>query len=196
MKFNFKPYYQQILEKVSVLNIFQFYLHDLPFKYNIKSPLRKDDDTPSFRLLAINNDVILFKDFGGKKGNVFEFVKLLYGVDYITACKIIDKDMKLGIFEKTNNVIDYPKIELQNFNLLKNKQKLKIKIKSIDFTEKDLEWWLEYGITLNTLNKFKVKRISHYFLGYDTLYLTECKETTYVISTTYFISISSFFTFC
>lgn len=175
--FDMRAPHIRILDKVSEVDIFQFYLGCLPYKKKIKSILRNDDDTPSLILYSPKPGIIRYKDFGHSSGSAFELVKQLYNTDYVTACKIIDRDMQLGLFTYVDKPIFYSKKEIPK--TLFNDKKLRIKIKSIDFNKKDLEWWNSYGITLFTLQKFNVKKASHLFVGYEELYCYPCKEITY-----------------
>jgi hypothetical protein len=89
---------QQILKQVTSYDIYRFYFGD--FKINeITNNHLRGDKTPSF---IIGNKVshdLTHKDFGDYKwrGDCFNLVQQIHSCDFITALRIIDKDMGLGI---------------------------------------------------------------------------------------------------
>lgn len=79
-----------ILERVDSYSIYAYYIEfepELGKAYN--SPIRKDDEVPSFSLFEYNNK-IFFKDHAlGESGTVFKFIKLLYS--YKTLLEVYSK---------------------------------------------------------------------------------------------------------
>lgn len=98
-----------ILERVDAYSIYCYYIEFEPeLGKPISSPIRTDDDNPSFALFEYNNK-IFFKDHAiGESGTVFKFIKLLY--NYKTLLEAYSKinidfelDLKGGIKLPKNN---------------------------------------------------------------------------------------------
>jgi hypothetical protein len=182
-----------ILKKVSLsdkllllVDDYSIYSHfigyDLELSQAIESPIREQDDNPSFCLFLPSRieldrpDEIWFKDLAdGRFGNVFQFVKYVafhqYGIELTSRYSIIqfiDQQMQLGLFDKNQEPIS-KRIE-RNFI----KKDYDILYKSRPFTKTDLIYWNKYGIKESTLKRFKVKSIK-YLLAEDKTILKEFK---------------------
>ena len=103
---------------------------------------------------------LYFKDFATGECLAFENVVMkLYNCSYYEALKIIAKDF--GLIKGTNPETK-PIIKQERF--INNKQTF-IQIEQKDFSEKELKWWLQYGITKSILNKYRVFSCKTVFLN-------------------------------
>lgn len=135
------------------------YLGISKFPCSICSPLRDDDNTPSFSMIE-RGDVVFWKDFGtGEKGNAISLMAAIWNVTYSEALLKIKLD--------TENKI--PKISLirkyKGKIHLTNNSEIKVKIR--EFKDYDLEFWKSFGISKKMLKFSNVYAISHMFFYKD-----------------------------
>ena len=123
------------------------------------SPLRQDRHT-TCSFFRGKSGRLYFKDFATGECLAFENVVMkLYNCSYHKALKIIAKDF--GLIKGTNPETK-PIIKQERF--INNKQTF-IQIEQKDFSEKELKWWLQYGITKSILNKYRVFSCKTVFLN-------------------------------
>jgi hypothetical protein len=147
-----------ILSKVSELDIYKRYIGDINVKEMIHSPLRGDDNTPSFRLQYSNNGRLTFIDFGtGQKGDVFTFVLLMFPMLGFT-------DMLEKVYSDMNCQIIPSRYIPNNKKIRKQSAFPEIRIQRRSVKESDILWWASWGISKDTLNKFRVIPISRFYL--------------------------------
>ena len=81
-----------------------------------------------------------------------------------------------GAFEDTIEKLEknLPKIQYSNkeFELT---EKARIQVETKEYSEKDITWWNNFGISLTTLKKYKVFSIKHVFLNGN--YFTSSSDT-------------------
>lgn len=96
-----------------------------------RSPLRPDE-SPSASIFKSDSGMYLYKDFAeGKVLNAIDFVMNLKSMNYHEAMELINKDLGLGLSEAA---------------------------KKVDFVGGGtLEYWEQYNITSEVLNKYKVE---------------------------------------
>ena len=151
-----------ILKRHTEEEIMAFYLGVNPQPGLFCSPLRADEN-PTCSFYRDSRGVLIFKDFGnGFHGDFINVVEFIYKVNYAKALNIIANDF--NIIQKTNYVKNEPKI-FYDGSLVKDKGPTIIQCEIKDFTDKELEWWLSFGITKKTLKKFRVFSIKHVFLN-------------------------------
>lgn len=135
------------------------YYLGLPIKKGLfKSPLRADSHvTCSF--FRGKSGTLYFKDFANGKCLNFEGVVMeKYNCTYHEALKIIANDFGLcSSSVKKNPVKVHPKFE-------DDKQTF-IQIEAKEFTDAELRWWNNYGITKDILHKFNVFSCKTVFLN-------------------------------
>lgn len=152
-----------ILSKVSEYDIFSHYIPNLELNKAINSPLRTDD-IPSFSVFyASNLGKLIFHDFCTKeKGDCFVFVSKLYGLNYYDALRRVAFDMNLI---QGNGVLN--NIHKSDYKYLSKlqKKKTRIGIKIQDFTQSDVTFWKQFGISVPTLKKYNVFSCTHIFLN-------------------------------
>lgn len=121
----------------------------------INSPLRDDDNRPSFSLF-IRGDEVYWKDFGtGDSGNIISLMAKLWHVDYQEALyKIkLDLDQRIPHF----NLIRRYKGKI---HLVQDSQ-LDVRVR--EWKDWDTEYWKSYGISRKFCEWCNVHPVSHAF---------------------------------
>lgn len=160
-----------ILNRLSQEEIWYYYVPEFSLRKFIKSPLRNDDNNPSFSFKQLGDGTIIFRDWSKNefKGDIFKFLMLKYNVNFNEAVKIIYNDLiknsptikKPIIYNNSYKEIDKSKILIPNFQAYRGV---------------DLLYWSKYGISIKTLFDYNVKscksvlvwssRKEHYFPKY------------------------------
>ena len=166
----------QILEEENILkiyddySIFSYYLGFEPeFNKAYHSPLRNDDDIPSFSIWKSSSGKILFKDFAtGQKGDVFKFVSTLYGyTSILDTLSKINVDLDLGLIGGKEMPINGRKIA----KIKQPKQRKLINIEILSKIPPDkrfILFWEQYGIKDEVLKMYNVTQVDTLKLTYDT----------------------------
>jgi len=146
----------RILSRVGEIDIYQRYIGNVGLRQMINSPLRQDDDTPSFRLYVGSGGNVRFKDFGtGVTGGVFDLVSLLYpGLNFSEVLEKVWNEMNCHAQVDTVQVT-YPKRAVSKPDLLVAKRRASVE---------DIAYWDENGITKDTLSRFRVSPISRFWI--------------------------------
>jgi hypothetical protein len=149
---------EMILEKVTEKQIFDHFLkpyhnfQELKAGKNISNPfLPEKQKTPSFNIFHLNGKW-WYKDFTDKykiTGDCFKLVMQLKKVNSHEALEIIAQEM-----------FYLPLKELSPHRLKKETKSPLLFTRS--FSDYELAFWTQYGITIETLGKFKVKAVSTY----------------------------------
>lgn len=144
---------EDILGKVTEYEIFCKYLGYSPTVNKLyKSPLRADLN-PSFGLFYTRAGNLLFKDFGsGESGNCFKFACLIEGRSIGEVLKTLWADFNGHIIRRT----EVPVLQ---------RDYTEIAVNTIPFTPEALNYWAQYGITLETLEKFRVNEVSKFWIN-------------------------------
>lgn len=164
---------QFLLDKNPAEAYFEYYL-GVPVKKGLfKSPsiLRKDNH-PTCAFYRDKKGNLIFKDFAGISGDFTSIVMAIYNVSYYKALNIIANDF--GYIKMDNYSINPPKLQYTG-SVLKETNKAIIQVEIKDYSKKELSWWESFGISLNTLKKFKVFSIKHVFLNNN--YFISSSET-------------------
>lgn len=126
------------------------------------SPLRADNK-PTCAFYKNKNGELLMKDFNGSFcGNFISVVMEKFTCSYYKALQIIANDF--GLIKRPDLKVNPPKVEYSN-KILDETKTADIRIEMQDFTEKELNWWLGFGITKETLKKFRVYSCKNVFLN-------------------------------
>ena len=126
------------------------------------SPLRNDHrPTASFYRSKKNGDLI-FHDFGtGFHGNFIGVVMEINKCTYWKALQIIAED-----FHYIDKVSERQPIKIRTTDIkIDEKTDTLIQIEDRPFTEKELKWWKDFGISEETLRKYKVHACESVFLN-------------------------------
>lgn len=150
---------EEILAKVTEEEIFRHYLGDIAIKKMITSPLRKDP-IPSFNLYYRANGELVYKDFGGSQGTFIDFVMNLYNLNYSEALTQVFKDLQLS---------QRKQVKKQESKVISNTTKIQVVTRK--FTEEDLQYWNNYGISERTLRAYMVVSCQSVWLN-DRMYLS------------------------
>lgn len=142
-----------ILSKVTEYDIYAKYIGEFKVGMIYNSPFRKDK-TPSFGLYySKRTRQLLFKDHGnGYCGNIIKFVSLLKGItNYNDILQDIVKQLNI-----TNNTkLDSSKQYITSTETV-------IGVVRQELTDTDINYWSQFNISVNTLNKFNVSSIKYY----------------------------------
>lgn len=150
-----------LLEKHSEEEYFSFYLGIVPVKGKYyKNPLRGDNH-PGCKFFR--NKELVFFDYPRKKPYTFiDVVKEKFNTNYTGALAIIANDFGIKKYSKPKNV---PLAEYDNSYIERDDSMSIIECETKEFSESELKYWNDFGITINTLNKFNVFSIKHVFIN-------------------------------
>ena len=149
-----------ILSKVNQESIMQYYTGlNVSSKKLMLSPFRVDNHfTVSF--YKSKSDILYLHDFATNEHiNCFQAVMKKFGVNFYEALNIIAKDF--GLVEGYNNI----KVKPLNVQSLKETESSKIQVQIKKYTDEELEWWKQFGISIKTLKKFHVFSVEHVFIN-------------------------------
>ena len=134
----------------------------LPIQKGLQvSPLRKDK-RPTCSFCRSKNGDLMFHDFGtGFHANFIGVVMEIHKCTYKQALRIIAEDF--GLVEKLS---DRPAVKIKTSNVtLVEKSETIIQVQPRPFTTNELKWWKNFGITPQTLKKYKVCACESVFLN-------------------------------
>jgi DNA primase len=134
--------------------------HQITIGKKYSSPFHEDRN-PSFGFYVNRRGTLCFKDFASDLGgDCFQFVMENYGCSFYQALQHINKDFNLNlgtgqaVIAKVREPIKYAPTT----------KKLSIKIRAKKYSEKELNWWKQYGITLEILKRYSVYSVSHLWI--------------------------------
>jgi hypothetical protein len=174
----------EILKYITELQILERYCSnyksiDTSFKSEFYS-----DKNGSCRIIISASGIPYYKDYGnGDYFLAFDYVSRKYGSSYHETCNIIANDFGL----KRTNLSVTPQLLLTNDSpkLVKVKSNIQVIVKP--FSLIDYEYWMQYGISLQTLQFFNVKACSHVYLNKgDKHYVFEYKNSNPLYSYKFF----------
>lgn len=163
-----------LYSKLSQEQIMEYYL-GVPVKKGLfcSPSIIRVDKTPTCSFYKNNKGVLIYKDFAGPTFDSINCVVYLFNCSYYKALRIIANDFNLITFDNLEK--NEPKIPFSG-NELKVTEKANIQVEIKNFTEKEINWWKNFGISKLILNKFKVYSIKSVFL--NGVYFTSSTETT------------------
>lgn len=163
MTFEFEPKITKsyLLSHYSEETFMEFYL-GIPVKKGLFiSPLRRDN-SPTCSFYRNKTGELIFHDFSGAfYGNFISVVMYKYKCDYGKALKIIAEDFGLRKSSTKKETIKIP----ESSTKFQSSGPADIKVEIKDYTEKELKWWKEYGVTKDILKKFHVYSCKSIFLN-------------------------------
>jgi hypothetical protein len=168
MQFNFNKVLPENLNKDYIFSrlrqedIIEFCTGAPPvYDKHILSPLRKETK-PSFSYKKTVNGDIIWRDWGiNEYGDVVKLICLKYGCSYHEALGIIYENLIQGSAVPKADV----KLELLSRSAPAEKKQNLIHIKTQNYTGADYKYWSQFGISLSTLNKFKVYSAKYVWLN-------------------------------
>lgn len=155
-----------ILERVDEYTLYCKYLGFEPrlrTKYHSITRTGDVDSDPSFSLfISKKGDKEYFwKDNGtGDSGDIFKLIKIKFG--YKTSSDVykrIDFDFKLGFGTGTPP----PETKIVLNSAPDVRPEMRIRIQSRDFNQRELLYWASFGITAQTLARYRVKALKYYW---------------------------------
>lgn len=156
-----------ILSKVKEEAIWSFY--GVPITKGLFCSKLRNDKNPTCSLYRNRTGRIVMKDFGtGWTGDCFAYVSELFNSDFQETLGIVANDF--GIIN-TKFVKNKAKIEY-NGEVCEEKSATIIQVEIRDFQKYELKWWSKFGITENTLKKFRVFSCKNVWLN-GNLFHTE-----------------------
>lgn len=163
----------KILEKTSGgLTVFTYYLGEKCLSKKFCNPFREDRH-PSCRLYKNkqNDGTVryIMKDFANDDycGDCFwmvsKYLNLSLTLNFKTILETIDHDLSLGIFEETPNAakgtVDYVKKMEEKYARMEKSSVQSYSIKLRSFTQGELDFWGNYGITKAVLDRYNVHAV-------------------------------------
>ena len=162
---------QGILEHYQDIDIYRKYL---PYDVNIGgrpnlSPFR-EENRPSFGFFIGEGNEVCFNDFKLGKGNFVKFVQLKFGLTWWEALSKIGVDFDLSdyfIFKNMEKTKDLNQItyKTKREDLISKSVNYVIGKRSRKWQTHDILYWQQFGITKETLIKFRVEPIDYMFIN-------------------------------
>lgn len=151
---------EDILLRITEEEIFRYYIPSLKNLDEAFCSELRNDERPTCRVTQLDKGVY-YKDFAtGEFYGCFQYVMKLYGYNFGECLNKVASDFNLdfstdkkGKLLDPNNVIN--KIRKKNVD---------IKIKSKEYTTKDIAFWNKFGITKDTLDLYNVKSLEYYWV--------------------------------
>lgn len=152
-----------LLSKNTQETYFEHYL-GVPVKKGLfcSPSIIRVDKQPTCAFYKNKSGILKYKDFAGPTFDFVGAVMFLYDVSYYMALKIIANDF--GIIE-AEKMEKHPSLIEYTHNEIEITERAKIQVELKDFSEKELKWWGTFGVSLKTLQKFRVYSIKSVFLN-------------------------------
>lgn len=177
MKFVLEPLIvtkELIFSRVSEENLMEYYT-GIPCKKGLFISKMRPDSRPTVSYYRNNKTGrLIYKDFGnGFTADCIGVVMHKYNCTYGKALSIIANDFNII----TNNKLEVnkPLIKLSNTKFEDIGDAI-IQVEIKDFSQYELDWWSKYGITENTLKKFRVFSCKNIFLNNNLFLLGKEKQ--------------------
>lgn len=146
-----------ILNKVSEVDILNHYLGISTLPILINSPFRQDKN-PSVSVFINRNNNVIFKDFGTHKSyNLWSFLEDYWCCNYEEVLNRLNKDLN-----NIKNITGTLKVTHYKQYIHKS-SKLEVTIR--EWRDYDLQYWESYGINLEWLKFGRVYPISYIFIN-------------------------------
>lgn len=171
---------EEILSKVSELDIWKKYLNNfVSLEKSFKSDLY-DDKKASCRIYYNSVGTLVYKDHGSGDfiGSCFDYVQRKFTCNFHESLNIIARDFNIKELSSTVN----PKLLLANDVGGSSKQSFKTKsridIVKQNYTSYDYDYWSQFGVNINDLEREEVISVKYaYLYTHDNQYLYEYKKT-------------------
>lgn len=120
------------------------------------------DNKPTCAFYKNGRGNLMFKDFAGMTGDAISVVMEIFKCSYYQALRIVANDFNLVEYSKMP--VNPPKLKPTG-NVLEETKSAVIQVEVKKYSKKELDWWEGFGISLETLNKFKVYSLQSVFLN-------------------------------
>lgn len=164
MQFEIEPKItkQYLLERGSQETYLEYYL-GIPVKKGLfKSPLRADNSPTCSFFRSSTGDIVLNDFSGAFRGDFIKVVMYKYNLTYYRALKMIANDFG---YIKHPTLLRNPKPTETSAREFKETSGAEIRVEIQTYSEEELEWWEQFGITEKILKKFKVFSCKTIFLN-------------------------------
>lgn len=160
-----------ILSRIPEERILTHYL-GIPVRKGLyKSPLRRDERPTCSFYRSKTNGRIMFKDFGnGFCGDFVSVVMCKFNCSYYKALQIIANDF--CIIHRKDMTVNKARMSYDG-STFEDTGSAVIQVEIRNWQQYELDWWAKYGITENTLKKFKVFSCKNVFLNGNLFYLEQ-----------------------
>lgn len=156
-----------VLNNLSEEQIFCYYLGIQQVTKKLICSRLRSDKNPTCGFYRNSKGELYLHDFAtGEFYNCISLVMALYNVNYYQALRVIANDFNLKEFP---NLVKNPGVNIKDVKKYKDEGMSKIQIEMKDFTPQELEYWNQFGISKNTLKKFRVYSCRSVFLN-DNLF--------------------------
>ena len=148
-----------ILSKVNQESIMQHYTgQDVNSKKLFTSVLRTDNHI-TVGYYKSRSGILYMHDFATNEHlDCWNVVMKLFNCSYYQALDIIAKDF--GLIEGNHQISTFKVIPE-----IKETESAKIQVQIKDYTQEELNWWLQFGINKKLLKKYHVYSLQHVFLN-------------------------------
>ena len=148
-----------ILSKVNQESIMQHYTgQDVNSKKLFTSVLRTDNHI-TVGYYKSRSGILYMHDFATNEHlDCWNVVMKLFNCSYYQALDIIAKDF--GLIEGNHQISTFKVIPE-----IKETESAKIQVQIKDYTQEELDWWLQFGINKKLLKKYHVYSLQHVFLN-------------------------------
>lgn len=152
---------EYILQRVSPEQVFSFYGYPPKIGRKYKSPFRKEDNASLAFHTHSSTGELCIKDFGNNfYGDFVQFVGKLFDLGFGEAVNKIAKDMNLATVPPTSAVR-----RIETYRKEKSPTGTKLYVKPRPFTQRDYNYWQQYGILREQLIKFKVFAVQELWIN-------------------------------
>lgn len=185
-----------ILKRVSEIILWRYYIGS-GFKIGsaFNAPYRVDNDA-SFSLKYDSRKRLMYKDFGrpGVYGDIFNYLQMVYNISFLESLEKVNEDFGLNLKNKTNKIVltqkerKKSKISAEEARkLLDFEKKIKetqsqILIQAVTrkWTEDDLRYWNNFGISEAVLKKYFVFPAKEVFKNKTLVYTYNKSNPCYI----------------
>lgn len=154
-----------ILSKVDEETLFKYYISGFK-KVNTRfsSELRKDTN-PSC-IISNKSGRLIYIDFGnGQKHDIFSYIQEKYRCTFLESLKIINNDFNCNM---SSSIISTPilvgKLEIPDKVIL---------YRSREFNQRDYDYWMQYNITEDILQLYKIRSLSHFWIDNNCFFVKD-----------------------
>lgn len=167
--------------------LWRFYLgQDYELGRSIRAPYRDDHD-PSFCLTYnLKSGKILGKDHGKGKfhGDVFDYIMMVYRLDYYSSMVKVNLDFDLGLnYSAQKCSMGTTRVERYDPSLdtfvIKHQSERLLQYLRRDADQTDLDYWATYGISRQTLQRYRVCAVQKVFLEHSQYYAHKEEDRCY-----------------
>ncbi len=161
---------ESLLKYITELDVFTYYVPNIVVNTTISSPFRKDE-RPSFSVFYSEKlNMLLFKDFKGLQGDFIVFVQKLFSMNRYQAMSQIAIDFNIDYLFIISVDIkrSSEKINFKVGQIYKPKTKKELNVKIRPWRVDDFLYWKLFGISKDTLVKYRVLPIAYYTLNEHT----------------------------